>query len=323
MHRRSLLLFPVALAMARAAAADERWPARPIRIVVPYAAGGGVDVTTRRLAEKMQRLLGQTLFVENKAGAGGLVGADQVAQAKPDGYTLLFATSSLIAQKEITPHVRFDPMTSFEHIVRTAVSPTVLTVAANSPYQNVQDLVAAVRRQPGRFNYASGGIGTPSHLAGAAMAVYLKLKMTHIPYRGSVDIGPALVSGDAQCGFPVPSTIVPLIRQGKVRALAVTGTQRLRQLPDVPTLREVFGSDDLVIDSWSGLWAPARTPKAIVDRINAAVLEALTDKELLAAYESVGTQLAPTRTPQEFTSFLRAETAKYTKLVAMAGITGT
>ena len=321
MKRRSMVLLPLALAATRAATAEEPWPARPVKLVMPYAAGGGVDMNMRRVVDRMRPYLGQNVFVENRPGAGGVLGADYVAQSRADGYTLLYATSSLVAQKAISPHVRFDPLTSFEHIVRTSVSPALLAVAANSPFQGVKELVAAARSQPGTFNYASGGIGTPSHLAGAALATYLKLQMTHVPYRGSVDIGPALLNGAAQLGFPVPVTAMPLIRQGKLRALAVTGPTRLKQLPDVPTLKEVFGSDALVIDTWGGFWAPAGTPKAILQRIHGAVLKALADKDVLELYESSGSELMPTRSPQEFTRFVQAETVKYVKLVAAAGIT--
>lgn len=321
MKRRSLVLLPLALAGARAVTAEEPWPARPIKLVMPYAAGGGVDVNMRRLVDKMRPFLGQSVFVENRSGAGGVLGADYVANARPDGYTLLYATSSLVAQKAISPHVRFDPLTSFEHVVRTSVSPTVLAVAANSRFQNVKDLVAAARSEPGKFFYASGGIGTPSHLAGAALTTQQNLQMTHVPYRGSVDIGPALINGDAQLGFPVPGTAMPLIRQGKLRALAVTGPTRIKQLPDVPTLKEVFGSDALVIDTWGGFWAPTGTPNAILQAIQGAVLKALADKDILELYESSGSQLMPTRTPEEFTRFVQAETVKYVKLVAAAGIT--
>jgi tripartite-type tricarboxylate transporter receptor subunit TctC len=220
----------------------------------------------------------------------------------------------------ITPQVRFDPLASFEHIVRISSAPTVLAVAATSPYRTVQDLVTAARSRPGRLNYASGGMGTPSHLAGAALATHLGLQVTHVPYRGSVDIAPALINGDAQFGFQVPSTAMPIIRQGKLRALAVTGPARLAQLPQVPTLKEVFGSESLVIDSWSGLWAPAGTPKDIVLKVQAAVLEALADKDVRQSYEINGGQLAPTHSPEEFKRFLQAETVKYTKLVRAAGI---
>lgn len=321
MQRRTWILAPLGLALGRFAHAQAEWPSRPIRLVMPYAAGGGVDSTTRKLADKLGPLLGQPVFVENKVGAGGTLGAEYVAQARPDGYTLLFATSSFVTLRAMSPQLRFDPLTSFEHVTRTSAAPCVLVVSADSPYRSVEDLVAAARQQAGRLNYASGGISTPSHLAGAALVTHLKLKCTHVPYRGSVDIGPSLITGDTQFGFPVPSTAIPYIRQGKLRALAVTGQTRLPQLPDVPTLEEVYKASELVIDTWGGIWAPAGTPRIVVDKLNAAVLKALAQKDVAAHYESSGSQISPSRTPAEFTRFLQAETIKYGKLVAAAGIT--
>ena len=319
MQRRSLILAPLGLA-AGLAQSQGAWPTRPIRLIVPYAPGGGPDVLARKLADKLGPLLGQTVFVENRVGAGGVIAAEVVAQAEPDGYTLILGASTHVTQKLISPQVRFDPLTQFEHVTRTSISPAVLIVETGSPLRTVQELVEAARRAPGKLNYASGGIGSAAHLAGAALATALKLDVVHIPYRGSVEIFPSLVARDTQFGFPVSSTALPFVEQGKVRALAVTSARRMAQLPQVPTLKEVFGSDDLVLDAWSGLWAPAKTPRAVIDKLNAATLKALADPDLRQLYDKAGSPASPTRTPEEFSRFVLAETAKYAKLVVAARI---
>lgn len=303
------------------AQAQAPYPQRPVRLVVPYAAGGGPDVLTRRLAERLGPLLGQTVFVENRVGAGGVVAAETVVQAEPDGYLLMLGASTHVTQKLLSPQVRFDPLTQFVHIVRTSISPSVLVVAADSPWRRLQDLLDAARQTPGRLNYASGGVGSAAHLAGAALVSAAQLQVTHIPYRGSVEIVPAILSGDTQFGFPVASTALPLVQQGKVRALAVTGDRRMTRLGAVPTLKEVLGRDDLVLDAWSGLWAPARTPAAIVARLNGAMQQVLAEPAIREAFDAAGAPVSPTRTPEEFTRFVLAETAKYARLVVSSRIT--
>ncbi len=320
MQRRSVLLLPWLTLAGAARAESSAWPTKSVRLVVPYAAGGGPDLLSRKMTEKLGPLLGQTVFVENKVGAGGAIGAELVVQAEPDGYTLMLGASTHVTQKLISPQLRFDPLTQFEHITRTSLSPAVLVVDAGSAYKTVQELVEAMRKQPGKLNYASGGIGSAAHLSGAAMLTAMKLDAVHVPYKGSVDIVPSLLSGDTQFGFPIAATALPMVTQGKVRALATTGEKRLPQLPAVPTLKEALGHDELVLDAWSGIWAPAKTPRPVVDKLNAAILKALADPDLRDAFEKGGALVAPTRTPEEFTRFVLAETAKYAKLVATARI---
>ena len=322
--RRRFVFASLALSLATALQAQpssaENYPRQPIKLVVPYAAGGGPDVLARRLADKLGPLLGQTVYVDNRVGAGGVIAAETVAAARPDGYTLLLGASTHVTQKLLSPSVRFDPLTQFVHITRIGTSPSVLIVAANSPYRSVRELADAARAAPDKLNYASGGIGSAAHLSGAAFVSAAGVEVAHIPYRGSVDIVPSIMTGDTQFGFPVLSTALPFVEQGKVRALAVTSSRRSARLPDVPTLKEALGRDELVLDAWSGLWAPAATPKPIVDKINAAVLKALADPQLRKAYDDLGAPVNPTATPQEFTQFVLAETAKYARLVARSGI---
>jgi tripartite-type tricarboxylate transporter receptor subunit TctC len=319
-HRSVLGLAAAGLGWPLAARADAAFPSRPIRIIVPFAAGGGPDVLTRKFAVKLAPALGPdaTVIVENMVGAGGIVAGQNVVRMAPDGYNLLLGASSFVVQKLMEPDVKFDPVKDFAHITRTSYSSSVLVVRADSPYKTVEDLVAAARREPGKLNYASGGVGSAAHLCGAALALHAKIDVVHVPYKGSVEIVPSILMGSTQYAFPIASTAIPQIRAGKVRALAVTSVKRMAALPDVPTLVETFNTPDLALDAWFGLWAPAGTPKAVVDTLFAATGKAYADPALRADTESVGGLVALSQSPAEFTQFIEAETVKFRTLVKAA-----
>lgn len=304
---------------ARALAQAGIYPARPIRLIVPFAAGGGPDVLTRRMAPKLTEVLGRSrVVVDNIVGAGGIVAAQSVARMAPDGYNLLLCASTHIVQKAMQPSVQFDPLKDFAHITRTAFSPSILVVSASSPYKSVEDIIAAARREPGRLNYASGGVGSAAHLCGAAMVLQAKIDVVHVPYKGSVDIVPSILAGATQFAFPIASTAIPQIKAGTVRALAVTSAQRVPFLPDVPTLVEVFRTADLALDSWFGLWAPAGTPPEVVELLFKAVVKTYDDPSVRADSEAAGAVVALSSSPSEFTTFLEAETRKLDKIVKSA-----
>lgn len=316
---KSLLALPAAAAAGRATAANP-YPSRPIRLVVPYAAGGGPDIQTRKLAERLAQVLGQPVVVENKVGAGGILAAEFVAQQPADGYTLMLGASTHVAQKLLQPGAKFDPM-AFTHIIRVGVSPSVLVVSAGAPYRNVADLAAAARRAPGTLNYASGGIGSAAHVSGAAFAMATGIDVVHVPYKGSVEIVPSLLKGDTQFGFPVAATAIPQLASGKVRALAVTSARRAAALPQVPTLNEALGRKDLDLDAWSGIWAPPRLPAAITARLHAAVMQALEDPGLRRTYADMGAVLAPTPAPEAFSRLVADETARLRQIIDKNRIT--
>ncbi|WP_316151081.1 tripartite tricarboxylate transporter substrate binding protein [Cupriavidus sp. BIC8F] len=316
---KSLLALPAAAALGRAGAASP-YPNRPIRLVVPYAAGGGPDIQTRKLAELLARELGQPVVVENKVGAGGILAAEFVAQQPADGYTLMLGASTHVTQKLLQPGAKFDPM-AFTHIIRVGVSPAVLVVSTSSPYRNVADLVAAARRAPGTLNYASGGIGSAAHVSGAAFASATGIDVVHVPYKGSVEIVPSLIKGDTQFGFPVAATAIPQIASGKVRALAVTSASRVAVLPQVPTLNEALGRKDLDLDAWSGIWAPPHLPAPIVARLHAAVMQALGDPGLRRLYAEMGAVLAPTPTPEAFSRLVADEATRIRRVIDKNRIT--
>lgn len=299
---------------------EDRYPARPVRLIVPYAAGGGPDIQARTLGLALARTLGQAVVIENKVGAGGILAAEYVAQQPPDGYTLLMGSSTHVTQKLLQPSVRFDPA-AFTHVIRTGTGYSVLAVSAASPYRSVAELIAAARRAPGTLNYASGGIGSAAHLYGAAFVSSAGIEALHVPYRGSVEITPALMRGDAQFAFPVVSTALPQMRDRKLRALAITATQRDPALPEVPTLNEALRRQDLGLLSWSGVWGPPGMPPAIVARLHAALTAALADPVLREAYARDGSVVAPTDSPAAFGRFIEAETARYREVIARNRIT--
>jgi tripartite-type tricarboxylate transporter receptor subunit TctC len=315
-HSLALLLAGAAPALLRAQA----YPSRPVRLVVPFAPGGGPDVLTRQFLPRLSAALGTTVFVENKVGAGGIVAAEYAAQQPPDGYTLLLGASTHVTQKLLQPKAGFDPVKGFVHVTRLSTSPSLLVVAADSPYRSLDELLAAMRAAPGKLNYGSGGIGSAAHLAGAALVTHAKTELTHIPYRGSVDLAGALAAGDIAFAIPTASTVVPLLGSGKLRALAITSTQRDPQLPNLPTLKELTGNDDLVLVGWTGIWLPAGTPAAIVHTLFEAHVKAYADPEVAKAHAALGVTLALSASEAEFSDFVAQETAKMARIVKAAHI---
>jgi len=299
--------------------AQEVYPSRPVRLIVPFAAGGGPDAQARQFAPRLAEALGGNVVVENRVGAAGTIAAISVAQSPADGYTLLSGSSVHLVLKHLNPSAKYDPLTSFEPVTLTTAGPSVLVVAADSPAKDLKGLEAMLRTQPGKLNYGSGGIGTPAHLAPAAMLKTIGAEAVHVPYKGSVDIVPALMAGQIQFAFPIAGTALPQIRAGKVRALAVTSAARIAQLPEVPTLKEAYGADLLVIDSWGCVWVPRGTPRPIIAKLFAAVVKAHQDPALRAFYEQLGSSVRLSASPEEFAAFVRAENAKWGELVRLSG----
>lgn len=307
------------LAFCACAVLAQPYPVRPVKIVVPFAAGGGPDVEMRRIAPKLAEALGGAVVVENRVGAAGIVAAEVVAQAAPDGYTLLAGSISQVVQKILRPEAKFDPLTSFIPITSTNVSPAVLIVPMESALKSAKELEAAIRAKPGAMNFGSGGVGTAAHIAGATFVSLQKLSATHIPYRGSVELMPALLGGQIQFAFPIAGTGVPHVKSGKARALAVTGAKRLPSLPDVPTMKELFGDDLYVQESWGGLWAPAGTPAPVVAKLFTAMTQALADPALRAQFQAGGAEVEVSASPAEYAAFMKAETVKWARLIQLSG----
>lgn len=296
------------------------FPDKPIKTISAYAAGGGPDVQLRQVAPYLGEALKQPIIVENKVGAGGVLATQFVAQAAPDGYTLLLGSNIQLIQKIMKPELSINPLSDFIPISNMYSSPTVMVVSSDSPYKKVEDIIAAAKSNPGTMNYSSGGIGTSAHIAGATFVALNNLKITHIPLKGSVEIAASLLRGDTQFAFPIAGTGVPLVKGGKLRALAVTGKNRLAQLPDVPTLNEIMKNELTIQESWFGMWAPIKTPADRINILFQGINKALATPALKTAYEEAGNIVTPSQSPQAFATYMSNENKKWAEIIRLTGI---
>jgi tripartite-type tricarboxylate transporter receptor subunit TctC len=307
------------LAGAGQLAAQDAYPSRTITIVVPYTAGGGVDTLARILAEDMTAPLGQSVIVDNVPGASGTMGAGRVARADPDGYTLLLAAAGEIA---VYPHLRklpYDPQGDLAPVGLVALVPNVLAVGSDRPFGSLDELIAAAKAEPGTLTYATSGIGNPQHLAGALFDQMAGVETIHTPYKGAAQQITDVVGGHVDATYASLAGILPFIQDGRARPLAVTSAQRLKALPDVPALAEHPGLEGFEVVNWFGLFAPAGTPQAIIDQVNAALRASLDKPETRARLEGLGTLPSP-GTPAELTTFVEAETIKFGEIIQQAQI---
>jgi tripartite-type tricarboxylate transporter receptor subunit TctC len=311
---RRLLLAALAAAILPVAAAD--WPSRPIHLVVPYAPGGPVDVSARLLAAPLQKSLGQPVVVENKPGAGGNIGADAVAKSAPDGHTLVMGA---IATHAINPTLYrsfpYDPVRDFRHVALVVQVPNVLVVNNDLPARTVQELVAHLRKNPGKVSFASGSTGSTGHLAGELFQQTTGTNMVHVPYKGSAPAVVDLLAGRVHLMFDNLASALPNIRAGKVRALAVTTAKRSSFVPDLPTIE---GFD---LTTWWGVMAPAKTPDLVVARLSREVLAAIRQPEVAEKLRAMGSEGPSVRSPTEFTVFVQRELKTYSELVKRSGAT--
>jgi tripartite-type tricarboxylate transporter receptor subunit TctC len=297
------------------------FPTRPVRVISSFAAGGGPDVQLRQIGPGLDEALHQRVVIENKVGAAGLLAAQYVAQAAPDGYTLLLGSNTLLVQKMLQPALHIDPIKDFAPVCNIAVSPAVLVVRPDAPYRSADDLFGAARAAPGALNYGSGGVGTAAHLAAATMAGLAHVDVVHIPLKGSVEIAASLLRGETQFAFPIAGTALPLIKSRVLRPLAVTSAERLEDLPEVPTLRELMKSELAVQLSWFGIWAPAGTPAEVLLALNARVRSAVGTDAIRTAFEAAGTAAATSATPQAYADFVRDENRKWAEIIKLTRIT--
>ena len=297
------------------------YPTQPVKLVVPFPAGGGTDALARWFAKGLEAKFGQPFVVENRAGSGTTLGAGFVARAAPDGYTIMLGTSSTYAiAPNVYKKVPFDPAKDFAPIALVAEVPFVLVVNPSLPVKSVAELVALVKSKPGAMSYASAGIGTQHHVNAELLKTLTGIAMTHVPYRGG---GPALqdvIAGHVPIYFGDVSTVMPLARSGKVRALALTISQRLDAFPEVPTMHEA-GIANYNASAWQAFVAPAGTPPAIVARLNQALLEVVKSPETQKRFLELG--LRPlTSTPDELGAFIKSELVRWGKVVEAAGAKG-
>jgi len=309
------LLVPAVAVAPRADA--QGYPARPVRIISPFAAGGSNDVIARIVGAKLTELLAQQFFVENRPGAGGVVGTDFGAKAAPDGYTLTMVTNATLAIAPALRKIPYDPVKDFAPIGLVGISPYVVIVHPTVPVRNVKQLVALARSRPGQVEFGSGGVGTPGHLAGEMLNTLTGIKMVHVPYRAGNLALNDLLGGHIAVTFSTTITTTELIKAGRLRALAVTSTRRVPAFPELPTVEE-SGVPGYDFTLWLGLAAPAATPGAVIQPLGAALLKALQAKDLQERFAAQSVE-ALTATPQEFAEKVRREMVLYEKLVKASG----
>ncbi|MGR4871287.1 Bug family tripartite tricarboxylate transporter substrate binding protein [Variovorax sp. LARHSF232] len=272
------------------ALAQDPYPSRPIKWVVPYLAGTGPDTTTRILAEAVGPILGQPVVIENKAGAGGNIGARIAAKSPADGYTWVYSAAPMAANMHMYKNPGYDALKDFRHVMRLTSSDIVVVVKATSDIRTLNDLLASAKAKPDALSYSSGGVGTPSHLGVEMLLDASGAKVMHVPYKGASELVNAVMGDQVAFGAPIFSVAYPMIQAGKLRALAVAGPKRNATLPDVPTLAEL-GIKGVELTSWGGISVPAGTPDAVVDRIRSAFRQAMAQPKVVAALQQQGGQV--------------------------------
>jgi len=300
-------------------AAAQDYPDRPIRLLVGFAAGGPADVMARLVGDKLAEVWGKPVIVENITGGAGNVAADRVAKAAPDGYTLMAAASAtIVTNPSLYPKLGFDPVKDFAPITQAVYTPNLLAVPAGLPVNSVAQLVAYARAQPGKVTFGSAGVGTSQHLAGELFKTMAGIDITHVPYRGIAAVMPDLLAGRISMVFGNITAVLPLVRDGRLRALAVTSPRRWASVPDLPTMIEV-GYKDFDSTAWFGLMAPAGTPQPIIDKIHQEAVRILARPDIRKRFEEIGME-AIGNTPAEFAAVIAAETPQWAKVIKDAGV---
>ncbi|MFZ4287726.1 Bug family tripartite tricarboxylate transporter substrate binding protein [Variovorax sp. HJSM1_2] len=316
--RKTLLLSAAFLAFPALA---QDYPSKTITVVVPFTAGGGVDAIARLLADKLRVSLGQSVVIDNKPGASGMLGANAVAKAKGDGYTLLLGSAGETAINPLVykGRMQYAPEKDLAPITLVTRVPNVLVTSPNLPAKNIEELVAYAKKNPGKLSYATSGVGNPQHLNGELLQSLAGIKMNHVPYKGSSGQLVDVASGNVDITFVSMAGAAPFIKGNRVKVLGVTSAKRASFAPDVPAIAEYAPVASYSLENWFGLFAPASTPPAVQAKLNAAVTEALRDPELVKRLEDQGGEPAP-MTQKQFKDFIAVETAKYSKIVESAHI---
>jgi tripartite-type tricarboxylate transporter receptor subunit TctC len=308
-----------ALPAAWQVAQAQVYPSRPIRVIVPFAPGGQTDAIGRLIAQKLSERLGQQFYVENVPGAGGNIGTGRAAQAAPDGYTILIVDGiAYAANPSLYNRVPYDPVKDFEPVTVAATTMMVLSVHPGVAARTVQDLVSLIKASAGKYNYGSAGVGTGAHLTGELFRSSLGLDLVHVPFNGGGPAIAAAVAGHTPISFGSPAATIPQVKDGKLRALAVSGTKRLPELPDVPTMQEA-GYAEVKCDVWLGVLAPAHTPKDIVALLSREIALAVTQPDLKERLVTFGFEAAQA-TPSELADLIKSEIPKWAGVVRAAGI---
>jgi len=323
---RALLRFIAAVAITAgvsAAHAQSGYPSKPVRIVVPFPAGGTTDIVARLVGAELQKTWGQPVVIENRAGAGGNIGADAVAKAPPDGYTLLMATVgthaiNLPLFEQTKQKMPFHPLNDFAAITNVAAVPNVMVVNPAVPAKSVQEFIAYAKSRPGQVNMASSGNGTSIHLSGELFKSLTGVYMVHLPYRGSAPAMQDLIAGNTQVMFDNLPSALPHIRSGRLTALAVTSRERSAALPNVPTMEEAAGLKGFDATAWFGLLAPAGTPREVIGKVHQDIVKVLALPEMREKFAAQGA-VPVGNTPEQFTAYIRSEIDKWTRVVKFSG----
>jgi tripartite-type tricarboxylate transporter receptor subunit TctC len=313
---RMLVMFACILVQS---ASGQSYPTKPVRIVVPFAPGSTIDIIGRIVAPKLTAALGQPVLVDNRPGGGGMVGMDAVAKAPPDGHTLVIgALGPLAMNPALYPKTPFDPLRDFAAVSLLATGPVAIAVHPSVPARNVKELVELAKRQPGKLNFGSPGVGTSPHLTGELLKMLTGTDIVHVPYKGNAEALTDLVSGRVSIVLTGVPPVVPLVKAGRVRLLATTGRQRTAQLPEVPTIVEagVPGAQVLI---WYGVVAPIATPKELVARLNREIVKIMQAPDIRDKFSQQGIE-PETSTPEQFAQLIREEYARWTKVIGTAGI---
>jgi tripartite-type tricarboxylate transporter receptor subunit TctC len=317
MNRAATRLAATLLATVPLVAIAQAWPSKPVKIVVPFAAGGPADIYARAIGEKLSHALGQSFVVEDKPGGGSILGTDAVAKSAPDGYTLLMMSNTHTVNESLIPAKSFVLLRDFVPVAPVNYSDLVMVVHPSVPASTVKEFVALAKAQPGKLNYASSGPGTPYHMAGELFKAMAGVDVVHVPYKGSSGARTDILGGQVQMMFDAITTMAPHVRAGKLRALGSTGKARSSVLPDVPTVGEagVAGYEAVI---WLGILAPAGTPRAIVERLNAEITKITASAEMRDAWAKQGAT-AMSMTTEEFGRYLREDIEKWSRIVKVSG----
>jgi tripartite-type tricarboxylate transporter receptor subunit TctC len=313
------LLVTTVIAAPALAQTAAPWPAKSIRVIVPFPAGGAVDLSARTLAQKLAAPLGQPVVVDNRAGASTIIGTEAVAKAPPDGHTWLIVTNTIAINPSVFKKLPYDTLADLAPVTRISASPFILIVHPSLPVKSVADFIQLAKKRPGELLYSSSGIGSSNHVPVVLLNLATGVNTTHVPYKGTAQSLAAVVSGEVQFQFSNPIASAALVRAGKLRALATGGTRPLPSMPELPTVAQAAGIPGFQAGPWFGLFAPAATPRAIVTRMHGEVAAILAAPDVRLSLSAEGADIIGD-SPEQFAAFMKAEIARWAKVVAAAGI---
>ena len=312
------LLMAISCGLVVFDAAAQAYPARPVRLIIPFSPGGAADVPGRILTQRLAEVLGQQVIIENRPGAGSTIGAEAAAKAPPDGYTLFMISNTHFVSAALHKKLNYDALNDYAPITQLTSAPNVLVVHPSLPVKNVKELVALAKARPGQIDYASSGNGSTQHLTGALFCSMAGIKMTHIPYRGSGPVTADLLGGQVMVAFPGIAGMLPHIKTGRLRALGVSGSKRSPELADVPTIAEA-GVKGYEMVAWFGAAGPKGLPREIQMKLHGDFLRVVKSPEIQKSLTAVGQEVAWQDTPERFLEFLKVESAKWAKVVRDSG----